>query len=70
MVENLYKVPRNQWKKWDDRQRSMFNMMNEFLLDHQEIMNHPEAPVLHPKHWDTIAWNAAWMAADYLREVD
>lgn len=79
MVQNTYKVPVKQWRKWDAEQRGLFNSIYE------EIKNLGPDLFLHPvtlqrKHplstrkgltnseFNTIAWNAAWTAADALRK--
>lgn len=30
----------------------------------QWIFLHPDQRALHPRTWRTVAWNAAWLAAD------
>ena len=71
MVRNIYKVDRNQWRKWNERQRALFNGL------HADILQIKAPRFCHPKtvarkiskaEFSTIAWNAAWLAADHLRE--
>jgi hypothetical protein len=62
-VENPFKVPVRQWRKWDDTVRNVFNRVYDFMLNNRSLVVHPEAPKSTPEQWKTIAWNAAWIAA-------
>ena len=61
-IKNRYCVPQKQWRKWDDRSRAMFNEVNGRALIGLEVGKTNVAP-------DTVAWNAAWIAADKLKEM-
>lgn len=64
---NINKVCKTQWKKWDEDQRYMFNTMYNTVLK-QSLVKHPDAPMLSKIHWNTVAWNTAFIAACYLNE--
>lgn len=68
-IENEHKVPRKKWNKWVAAQRMTFNDLYE------ELMRLSASHLLHPDtvkrslsdaERQTIAWNAAWLAADKL----
>ena len=62
--DNEFSVPQDQWDKWDDRQRDLFNTLYSAMMRSPSLFNsHPEAPTIQPDQWRTIAWNAAWQAA-------
>lgn len=65
--ENLYGVSKRQWKKWNEQERKLFNDLFSSMMFEQRIFLHPEAVARSDKHWKTTAWNAAYLAADYLR---
>lgn len=67
MIENLYKVPKRQWKKWSEDEQVLFNDLYRFMLYNQRTFIHPQAMAEDIDHWKTTAWNAAWMAADFHR---
>lgn len=64
-LENTYTVPKKQWIKWTRAQRQMFNMVFSCMTDDPKVMQHPNTR-LPVEEWNTIAWNAAWTAADFL----
>ena len=66
-VKNQYRVPAGQWRKWNDAERTLFNGLYNTLLDNMPLFLHPKQEPPEPAHWNTTAWNAAWMAADELR---
>jgi hypothetical protein len=58
-------VSRKQWKKWSEPSRYVFNEMYETMIQSQKLFNsHPKAKKMEDEHWVTVAWNAAWTAAD------
>jgi Fe-S cluster biosynthesis and repair protein YggX len=70
MTKNENRVPRKQWAEWNERQRALFNHT------YTDIMHIGRAQFLHPMtvarklsayEFKTIAWNAAWVAADQLK---
>jgi hypothetical protein len=50
--------------KWTRHQREVFRILNNAMLTNQSIFMHPKADMIPTNHWGTIAWNAAWMAAE------
>ena len=64
MIKNMNRVPKKKWSKWSKEARAVFNACYSFFYDNQKIMNHPKAPKMSDAHWKTVAWNAAWIAAD------
>jgi len=64
MIKNANRVPKKQWNRWSIGARAIFNRCYDYFMDHQETLNHPKAPKLPPQQWKTVAWNAAWIAAD------
>ena len=68
-VKNTNKVSSRMWSNWRDDQRRLFN------ATHDEIMRLGPTLMLHPNNvqmpheeFSTIAWNAAFIAADQLHE--
>lgn len=70
-TENRYNVSKRQWKKWTEAGRLIFNDLYSTSYNDQRIMTHPKTN-LPNSEWSTIAWNHAWLAADYIsmREKD
>lgn len=66
---NLYGVSKRQWKKWNEQEQGLFNELFGVMYDNQHLFKHPATPYQTASYWKTTAWNAAWMAADLLREV-
>lgn len=67
-VKNKYKVPVAQWRKWNETERHLFNSMYSHMYDDSEFYLHPKQDIPKPVYWKTTAWNAAWMAADHLKD--
>lgn len=61
---NVNRVPRAQWRKWGSQARKVFNEVYSSLYMNRLLTCHPKAPEIPQHHWRTIAWNAAWLAAD------
>ena len=70
MIENMYEVPKIQWAKWSNPARAMFNLLYNKMRLNQELFKHPQTSSIPVPQWETIAWNAAWTAADMLSAVD
>ncbi len=64
MVKNVNRVPKKQWSKWSKEAKAIFNRCYDFFMSNQGTVNHPKAPKLPFNQWKTVAWNAAWIAAD------
>lgn len=67
MVDNIHFAPKHQWKKWNDSEKRLFNTLYGVMLD-QNVFKHPLAATQCDEYWKTTAWNAAWMAADLLKD--
>ena len=63
-MKNTHRVPAKQWYAWSLIARRVFNSVYEQMKLRQQVITHPDAPVIKPYHWRTVAWNAAWTAAD------
>ena len=64
MTNNVNRVPKKQWAKWSKEAKAIFNRCYDFFMGNQKTMNHPKALKQPNAHWRTVAWNAAWIAAD------
>lgn len=62
--ENKYQVGARKWRNWPDLCQRVFNQTYESINLNQLIIIHPGGEEDTPEHWDTVAWNAAWLAAD------
>lgn len=62
--ENTYRVPKKQWARWPDIAQRVFNSQYQCMANNQDLFRHPRAETVAPGHWDTTAYNAAWIAAD------
>ena len=69
MAANRYKVPQKQWRKWSDKAREVFNETYRTMVRNQWAFLHPKAEAAPRAHWRTVAWNAAWIAADAVNET-
>lgn len=70
MTENIYKVPKKQWSKWNDSGKEMFNSLLEKIMNLHGNFLHPKTPEMPHEEWQTVAWNAAWLAASITTEQD
>ncbi len=61
---NSHRVPVKSWRKWTEHGRTVFNDTYEIYRNNQRLITHPKADPVPPRHWKTIAWNMAWLAAD------
>ena len=67
MIENTYKVPKSQWKKWPELAQRVFNSTYYIMKENQTIFLHPKTDWTFQDQWNTTAWNAAWTAADEVK---
>lgn len=68
-VRNTHKVDRNQWRKWDEKTRALFNGVYEDIkrVGPQLFLHTVTAQrKLSDEEFDVLAWNAAWTAAHVL----
>lgn len=61
---NRHRVRKDVWQKWSDHARRVFNLTYETLNGNQLVMTHPHAEKIPHYQWQTICWNAAWIAAN------
>ena len=62
-TENVNKVANRQWRKWNNQARYIFNYIYGQMA-YQKVIKHPGAKLIPEDHWNTVRWNAAWLAAD------
>lgn len=71
IVRNKHKVPVKQWRKWSQRARYVFNELYEAMYGSPWAFRSGKADVkLTAVQKKVPAWNAAWMAADAVRDYD
>lgn len=68
MASNRYRVPKRQWRKWSALARSVFNEVYYIMKNNHSLFLHPKQEQAKKDHWRTTAYNAAWTAADAVRE--
>ena len=61
---NLYNVPMKKWRKWCLTSRQVFNEVYSSMNMNQGLFLHPHTEKISRQQWKTVAWNAAWIAAD------
>lgn len=64
---NIHRVPARQWSRWTFQARWMFNNVMNRMAD-QALVKHPDYEDAPGDYWDTVRWNAAWIAADLTNE--
>ena len=70
MVKNNHRVNARVWKRWGLRAQAVFNGTYEDILHiGPALFLHPltVARKLSKTEFSTIAWNAAWTAADQMK---
>jgi len=65
---NVHKVHTNKWRRWTPAARCVFNTLYSTMKDNQWVFLHPKQEALTAQKWRTVAWNAAWIAADEASE--
>jgi len=60
-VPNIHKVPAKTWRCWCPHARRVFNQVHRDFMDQSAI--DPLGPKLGRAQWQTLRWNAAWLAA-------
>jgi hypothetical protein len=66
---NRNRVPKRQWRKWSSLARLVFNETYGAMMANPEHYWHPMAQRVGKRLWKTTAWNAAWIAADAVRDA-
>lgn len=54
--------------RWTEQQRKLYSRVYRYLTLNQGASCHPGMPSMPAEHWETIAHNAAWLAAEFLEE--
>ncbi len=67
-MENMFGVSKRQWKKWTPLGRAVFNDVYYAMSENQRIFLHPRADMDLREYWKTTAWNAAWAAAQAVKD--
>lgn len=68
-VKNKYGVTKRQWGKWSNHAKRIFNDVY-YSLRHsmQRLVTHPDALPMPKEHWETLRYNAAYLAADAVKK--
>lgn len=70
-IQNLHGVHKEKWRKWSPEAQAIFNGLYEDIERvGQCCFLHPNtvARNLSPDEFKTVAWNAAWLAADQVMQ--
>jgi hypothetical protein len=62
MASNCYHVQKRQWNKWTAAQRAVFNRVYA-AMRMRDIVLPLQPPVIPAGAWNTVRWNAAFLAA-------
>lgn len=62
-MENKYGLSDEIWDELSLAARFHFNQVYEAIYKYRELMWHPKQKPIGQKHWHTIAFNAAFLAA-------
>lgn len=69
-VQNMYKVPKKQWTKWNKKEvRLMFNGLYGSMIADPDLFQDAKAIQLEVRFWKPVAWNTAWIAAEMLDSI-
>lgn len=68
--ENRNGVKKRMWDKWGPLARRTFNGLYEDMESQSAHNSAPDSPTLNDKHWDVIRWNAAFVAAVVVNELE
>lgn len=47
------------------QQDCLFNRMYRHMLLNQRVFTHPDTPAIPDEQWQTLCWNAAWVARHF-----
>lgn len=61
---NIFHVAAKKWREWSPMTRQVFNEVLSSMRDNQNLFIHPKQEKISNTHWGTVAWNAAWTAAE------
>lgn len=68
MTDNKHEVMKRQWKKWNENSQELFNGLYEYMEENQHLFIHPMTIQIPQEYWKTTAWNAAFMAAELIKD--
>lgn len=55
--------------KWSKAAKNVYRGLKRYMLDNPKLFKHPKAEPIPKAHWCTIAYNAAWIAADIVDNI-
>lgn len=70
MIDNKHEVMKKQWKKWNEDSQELFNGLYEYMGENQHLFTHPHTIQIPQEYWKTTAWNAAFIAAELIKEKE
>jgi len=53
-------------KHWHKPTKEAFKNLYELLKENPKLVAHYSMEPIPENHWEVVAWNAAWLAADYI----
>lgn len=68
-MRNEHKVAKEQWDCWAIGSQAVFNSVYQQMTRTPRVFLHPATGPLPYSEWNTIAWNAAWTAADACQDI-
>jgi len=68
MTTNIHNAAHASWSKWSEKQRTTFNRLMSELADQSVINARAGAPQLSHDEWETVRFNAAFLAAHIAAE--
>jgi len=68
--DNKHEVNKKQWKKWNETSKDVFNGLYEYMGENQHLFLHPQTIIIPHEYWNVTAWNAAWIAAEMVRQSE
>jgi hypothetical protein len=66
-ANNKFNVSAHIWRSWPPTARKVFNNVYSIMCESQWMFLHPGTKELPGRAWRTTAWNAAWVAAEAVR---
>lgn len=68
-MRNKHKVPKKKWNKWGRVARYVFNQTYSSVRYNQSVLFPPTAQKLSAQCIKVVAWNTAWLSADFAQEM-
>lgn len=61
----VHDLNKNEMKpSWSKNAQRVFKSIYRHMTNNQDLYSHPSVVLRAQVHWDTTAWNAAWIAAE------